>query len=113
MHGAILTDALASRFAVHIQVTTDFDLARRLGVPSKAVDAAIALNRRVDDSGIGWAPQLRELLTFATISRTLGIRAAAGNLAAVAPDDDRADVLTELRRHFGPDITPLRLGPQR
>ena len=113
VHGAILTDALASRFAVHIQVTTDFDLARRLGVPSKAVDAAIALNRRVDDSGIGWAPQLRELLTFATISRTLGLKAAVGNLAAIAPDDDRADVLTELRRHFGPDITPLRLGPQR
>ena len=42
VHGAILTEALASRFAVHIEVTTDMDLARRLGVPAKAIAAAIA-----------------------------------------------------------------------
>ena len=113
VHGAILTDALASRFAVHIHVTTDWDLARRLNVPAKAIQAAIALNQRYDDGAIGWAPQLRELLTFATITKTLGIKAAAANLAAIAPDADRPDVLTELRHHFGPDLTPLRLGPQR
>jgi hypothetical protein len=113
VHGAILTDALASRFAVHIHVTSDWDLARRLHVPGKAIQAAIALNRRYDDGDTGWAPQLRELLTFATITKTLGIKAAAANLAAIAPDADRPDVLTELRHHFGPDLTPLRLGPQR
>ena len=113
VHGAILTDALASRFAVHIHVTSDWDLARRLNVPGKAIQAAIALNQRYDDGAIGWAPQLRELLTFATITKTLGIKAAAANLAAIAPDADRPDVLTELRHHFGADLTPLGLGPQR
>ena len=81
--------------------------------PAKPSHAAIALNQRYDDGAIGWAPQLRELLTFATITKTLGIKAAAANLAAIAPDADRPDVLTELRHHFGPDLTPLRLGPQR
>src|SRR5262249_57081384 len=45
VHGAILTEALASRFKVHIHIPTDWDLARRLGVPQAAVDAAIALNQ--------------------------------------------------------------------
>ena len=40
MHGAVLTEALASRFGVHIEVTTDFALARSLGVPCPAVTAA-------------------------------------------------------------------------
>ena len=41
VHGAILTEALASRFDVHIEVTTDWDLARHLGVPAAAVIAGI------------------------------------------------------------------------
>ncbi len=44
VHGAILTEALASRFGVHIEVTTDWELARHLGVPAAAVNAAVALN---------------------------------------------------------------------
>jgi hypothetical protein len=112
VHGAILTEPLASRFAVHIQVSTDWQLARQLKVPGKAIAAAIALNQRLAAGDIGWAPQLRELLTFTTIAATLGLPAAIANLAAVAPDNDRADVLAELRTQFGPDITPLALGPQ-
>ncbi|MFC0531341.1 AAA family ATPase [Phytohabitans kaempferiae] len=42
VHGAVLTEALASRFSVHIEVTTDFDLAVSLGVPRAAVAAAVA-----------------------------------------------------------------------
>lgn len=44
VHGAVLTEALASRFAVHIDVSTDFDLALDLGVPRPAVAAAEVLN---------------------------------------------------------------------
>jgi hypothetical protein len=55
-HGAILTEALASRFKVHIHVPTDWDLAHRLGVPRPAVDAAIALNQHLATGTISWAP---------------------------------------------------------
>jgi MoxR-like ATPase len=112
VHGAILTDALASRFAVHIHVTTDWDLARQLKVPPTAIAAAIALNQRLERAEIGWAPQLRELLTFKAITETLCLRAAIANLAAIAPDNDRDQILAELRHHFGPDISPLGLGRQ-
>jgi len=113
VHGAILTQALASRFAVHIEVTADMDLARRCGVPAKAIAAATAMNTAMAAGTIGWAPQLRELLAFADITRTLGIPAAVANLAAIAPPDDRDEILTMLRTHFGATVAPLSLGKQR
>jgi len=113
VHGAVLTEALASRFAVHIEVTTDFDLARQLGVPAAAVAAAQVLNTKLRDGEVDWAPQLRELLAFKRVADQLGAAAAAANLAAVAPEADRDTVVAELARAFGTAITPLSLGTQR
>ncbi|WP_371688547.1 AAA family ATPase [Micromonospora sp. KC207] len=114
VHGAILTEALASRFAVHIEVTTDFDLARSLGVPHGAIDAAIALNQRMRKHEIDWAPQLRELLAFKRVAASLGLPAAVANLAAVAPEPDRPAVVEALQRAYrGTTITPLTLGKQK
>ncbi|RKF22869.1 AAA family ATPase [Micromonospora globbae] len=112
VHGAILTEALASRFDVHIEVTTDWDLARHLGVPRPAVEAAITLNADLAAGRIGWAPQLRELLGYTRVSKTLGPAAAVANLVGRAPAEDREHVLAALRTRFGTDITPLTLGKQ-
>jgi nitric oxide reductase NorQ protein len=113
VHGAILTEALASRFDVHIEVTTDWDLAKHLGVPAPAVAAAIDLNDQLAAGRVSWAPQLRELLGFARVRKTLGLAVAVGNLAGRAPEDDRAEVTAVLAKHFGTDIAALRLGKQR
>ncbi|MEV0005658.1 AAA family ATPase [Micromonospora sp. NPDC050980] len=114
VHGAILTEALASRFSVHIEVTTDFQLARSLGVPNGAIDAAIALNARMRKHEIDWAPQLRELLAFKRVAASLGLAAAVANLAAIAPEADRQAVVEALQRAYrGATITPLTLGKQK
>jgi nitric oxide reductase NorQ protein len=113
VHGAVLTEALASRFDVHIEVTTDFDLARHLGVPAPAVAAAVALNADLQAGKVSWAPQLRELLGFARVRKTLGLPAAIANLAGRAPDDDRAEVIAALSTAFGTPVTALTLGQQR
>jgi hypothetical protein len=114
VHGAILTEALASRFAVHIEVTTDFDLARSLGVPNGAIHAAITLNQRLRRHEIDWAPQLRELLAFKRIADSLGLAAAVANLAAVAPEADRHAVVEALQHAYrGAAVTPLTLGKQK
>jgi MoxR-like ATPase len=114
VHGAILTEALASRFSVHIEVTTDFQLARSLGVPNGAIDAAIALNARMRKHEIDWAPQLRELLAFQRVAGSLGLAAAVANLAAIAPEADRHAVVEALQRAYrGATITPLTLGKQK
>ncbi|MEV0133673.1 AAA family ATPase [Dactylosporangium sp. NPDC050688] len=113
VHGAILTEALASRFDVHIEVTTDFDLAKHLGVPAAAITAAQALNADLAAGKVTWAPQLRELLGFTRVRKTLGLPAAIANLAGRAPEDDRTAVSKALSAAFGTTVTALTLGKQR
>lgn len=112
VHGAILTEALASRLAVHIEVTTDFKLARSLGVPGEAVLVARVLNQKLRRGEIDWAPQLRELLAFNRIAIALGINAAFANLAGIAPEDDRDTVIATIKDKARHTASPLSLGEQ-
>ncbi len=112
VHGAVLTDALASRFSVQIQVGTDFDLAHALKIDSQAIRVARNLATRQVKGEIGWAPQLRELIAFGKIADVLGMDAAAANLTGIAPEEDR-DVVTEVvTTVFGRPMVPLALGRQ-
>ena len=110
VHGAVLTDALASRFSVQVRVSSDYDLADQLGVDRKAVRVARNLATRQERGEVGWAPQLRELLAFKKIAAVLGIDAAAANLVGVAPEEDRDTVAAVVRDAFGRTIKPLALG---
>ncbi|MGX7829001.1 AAA family ATPase [Actinokineospora sp. 24-640] len=110
VHGAVLTDALSSRFSVQVQVSSDYDLADQLGVDRKAVRVARNLATRQERGEVGWAPQLRELLAFKKIAAVLGTDAAAGNLVGIAPEEDRATVAAVVRDAFGRTVTPLALG---
>ncbi len=110
VHGAILTDALSSRFSVHIQVSSDYALAEQLGVDKKAVRVARNLATRQEKGEIGWAPQLRELLAFKKLADAWDLDAAAGNLVGIAPEEDRATVAAVVRDVFGKTVTPLALG---
>ncbi|GGL20581.1 hypothetical protein GCM10011588_39260 [Nocardia jinanensis] len=110
VHGAILSDALASRFAFQVQVGSDYDLAGQLGVDSKAVRVARNLASRHGKGEIGWAPQLRELLAFQKIAAATDIPTAAANLIGAAPEDDRPIVADVVRAVFGARLEPLALG---
>ncbi|WP_336214319.1 AAA family ATPase [Nonomuraea sp. LPB2021202275-12-8] len=110
VHGAVLSDALASRFSIQIKVTSDYDLAVQLKVDGRAVRVAKNLATRVEKGEVGWAPQLRELLAFQKIADVLGLDAAAANLVGTAPEDERATVETAVRNVFGKPVTPLALG---
>jgi MoxR-like ATPase len=112
VHGAILTDALSSRFSVQIQVSTDFELAKQLGIDSRATRVARNLAARQERGEIGWSPQLRELIAFQRISEVLGGKAAAANLVGIAPEADRETVADVVRRTFGEALEPLALGAQ-
>ncbi|PPK63373.1 AAA family ATPase [Actinokineospora auranticolor] len=110
VHGAILSDALASRFSAQIKVSTDYDLAAELKIDSRAVKVARNLSTRQAKGEIGWAPQLRELLAYQKIADALGENAAAGNLIGIAPEEDRDTVATVVRAVFGTAVEPLALG---
>ncbi|HEX5293936.1 MAG TPA: AAA family ATPase [Streptosporangiaceae bacterium] len=114
VHGAILTEALASRFSVQVEVTTDYDLARSLGIDPRAIRAARDLAGRKAKGEIGWAPQLRELLAYAKVAGILGEHAAIANLAGIGPEEDRDVVAAALAKAFNRPrgIAPLALGRQ-
>ncbi|MGH3572609.1 MAG: AAA family ATPase [Pseudonocardiaceae bacterium] len=110
VHGAVLTDALSSRFSAQIQVSTDYDLATQLRIDRRAVRVARNLATRQQAGEVGWAPQLRELIAFEKIAAVLGPMAAAGNLVGTAPEQDRTTVAAVVRDAFGAAVTPLALG---
>jgi nitric oxide reductase NorQ protein len=98
VHGAVLTEALSSRFTFQFDVATDYELARSLGIDSRAITAARNLATRQANGETGWAPQLRELLAFAKVSRIFGLDTSLANLAGVAPAEDRDVVAAPWRR---------------
>ncbi|MFB7672669.1 AAA family ATPase [Kitasatospora purpeofusca] len=113
VHGAVLTEALASRFSVQIQVGTDYDLALALRIDARVVRAARNLARQVELGELGWAPQLRELLSYQRTEAVLGTKAALANLVGIAPVEDRDIVAAAVTKAVGvKDIAPLTLGKQ-
>ena len=113
VHGAILTEALSSRFSVQVKVSTDYDLARALKIDPRAINAARDLAARQASGEIGWAPQLRELLAYAKVAGILGENAAIANLAGIAPEEDRDAVAEAVAKAFGrTPVAPLALGRQ-
>ncbi|GAA1966521.1 hypothetical protein GCM10009838_25360 [Catenulispora subtropica] len=112
VHGAVLTEALASRFSTQIHVETDYDLCKKLGIDSRAVTLARNLANLVKKGDLGWAPQLRELLAFQKIAEVLGAEAAFANLIGIAPLEDRDHVAELVARTAGKELTALAVGKQ-
>ena len=118
VHGAVLTEALSSRFTVQVKVGTDYDLARALKIDPRAISAAQDLAARQAKGEIGWSPQLRELIGYQRTAAALGENAAAANLAGIAPEEDQDVVAAALRKAFGrthhpPRPRPPGLNPRR
>jgi nitric oxide reductase NorQ protein len=112
VHGAVLTEALASRFSVQIQVGSDYDLAAALNINSTAVRIARHIATRQHTGEVGWAPQLRELIAFQKIADVLGAEAAFANLVGIAPVEDRDTIAEIVTKATGKPVTALALGRQ-
>ena len=107
--GARLSEAIVSRFLLQFEVTTDYALAKKLGVPAKLVTAAQNLQRKYDSGEVGWAPQLRECIAFRDVAKVLGEDVALRNVIAGAPEIDRPVVQDVLQRTYGKPIEGLAI----
>ncbi|WP_181724027.1 AAA family ATPase, partial [Nocardia gipuzkoensis] len=107
VHGAILSDALSSRFAFQVRVVSDLDLATQLGVERRAVKVARELAARQAKGEVGWAPQLRELLAFRKIAAATDPDTAMANLLGAAPEEDREVVAAVVRTVCGTSVAKL------
>ena len=106
--GAILSEALCSRFLVQFEVESDLSLALKMGVDRAVVRAARNMRKRRKEGTTTWAPEMRELLAYSRVSKTLGRGAAAANLVAVAPEEAREALIEALGNSF-PGVEALRL----
>ncbi|MFF2228637.1 AAA family ATPase [Streptomyces globisporus] len=113
-----LDDALVSRFAVPVEVTTDLDAAKALGVPSKFTRLAENLRTKDaedrKDGGAGvWVPQMRELLLASKVAETAGLMFAASVIVGQCPRPEDAPTVAEVAsKIFGATVKGLALGGQ-
>ena len=107
--GVRLSEALLSRFTVQVEMTTDWDLARKLKVSPRLVAAAQMLAKKQLAREVTWAPQMRELLAFRDISELYGTNFALSNLLAQAPEMDRPMVTDIITRAFAEEHRPARI----
>lgn len=107
--GVRLSEALLSRFHIHMEVGSDYAMARELGVPDPLVTAAENLDTRRKTGEIGWAPQMRELLRAKNQWTKRGDAFAVMNLISGAPEDDREVVAEVLARTTGKRVKGLIL----
>lgn len=107
--GARMSEALTSRFNLQILVTTDYNLARKLGVSAKLVTAAQNLDRKRAAGEVSWSPQLRELLAARDVTELLGEMPALQNMVSGAPEIDRPVVQDVLSRAYAKSLGELKI----
>jgi len=108
--GARMSEALLSRFSLQFEVTTDYTVAKKLGVDQRMITCASNMQKKVDtQSGLGWAPQLRELIAFRDIAEDFGEDIACRNMVMQAPEIDRKVVADLVSRAFHTTVKGLRL----
>lgn len=107
--GVRLSEALLSRFTIQVEMTSDFALAKKLGVPAAAVSAAQNLAKKQAAGEVSWSPQMRELLAFRDLTGIFGAKWAVANLLASAPEIDRSVVVDVFTRVFGEVVLPAKI----
>jgi hypothetical protein len=107
--GVRLSEALLSRFTVQVEMTTDWGLAKKLGVPASAVTVAQNLAKKQLSGETSWSPQFRELLAFRNLATELGTKFAIENIIASSPENDRPVVVEVFSRVFGEECVPAKI----
>lgn len=107
--GVRLSEALLSRFTVQIEMTTDWGLAKKLGVPAPAVTVAQNLAKKQLSGETSWSPQFRELLAFRNLANLFGTKFAIENIIASSPENDRPVVVEVFTRVFGEECVPAKI----
>ncbi len=105
--GAIMSDALLSRFALHFEVSTDWTVAKQLGADATLITLARNLQIKQEAGEVSASPQMRDVLNFIEVEKTLGKTFALRNMLAKAHPEDRA-IYMEMITSLYPDATMLK-----
>jgi len=107
--GALMSDALLSRFFVQAEMKTDWSIATKLGVPPKITQVTRNLNEKCQRGEVTAAPQLRELIVFRNVSAQFGEELALSNYVSQIRPENREVALAAIEAVFGHKPKPLAL----
>lgn len=107
--GVRLSEALLSRFTIHVEVGTDWTLAQKMRVPVRMLTVARNLTQKRQNGEIRWAPQMREALAFRDLALKFGQDFAVANLIASAPASDRAVIERVCNTTFGAAVSAAHI----
>lgn len=105
--GAVISDALLSRFPIQLEVTTDYDMLKNLGVESNIIIVARNLSKKAENNEILRAPQTRELLDYMRIYKLFGQDVALSNFIGSADASDVEIWKSVIESAFGTTVTPI------
>ena len=105
--GANMSDALLSRFPVQIEMTTDWTLAAKLGVPSEIIQVTRNLNLKFRNGEATAAPQLREMLGFKKLEAVFGKDFALKNFVGQIRPENRELAIEAIDAVYGVKVAPL------
>jgi nitric oxide reductase NorQ protein len=99
--GAQMSDALLSRFAIHMEMTTDWGLASKLGIGTKIVQVVRNANEKFVRGELTQAPQLREMIQYRDVAAAFGEQFALRNFVSQVRPENRAIVASLIEAVFG------------
>lgn len=107
--GVRISEALISRFVAQAQMNTDWDVARRLGLPEQLAAALENLDVKRNSGEISGSPQMREALAFIKAEAVFGRDLALANMVASSMENDRPVIADILSRSMGVSVAALSL----
>lgn len=109
--GVRLSEALLSRCGLQLEVGTDYNAMRTLGVNERIVDAAEHLDKLRTLGELSWSPQAREILSFKAIEEKMGLIIAIRSLINKAPAIERDTITSKLKERFGDQPAARKIRP--
>lgn len=107
--GAIMSDALLSRFPLQLEVTTDYKLLVKMGVSSDIIVVATNLAKQAKNGSVLKAPQTRDLLAFKKIESTFGREAALSNFVGSADPSDMDTYASVVSSSYGIKVNSIKI----
>lgn len=99
--GALMSDALLSRFFVHAEMNTDWSVATKLKVGAKITQVTRNLNEKWRNGEVTQAPQLRELIVYRDVAEQFGEDLALSNYLGQVRKENRDVVAAQIEAVFG------------
>lgn len=108
--GAIMSDALLSRFQIHLEIETDWALVPALKIPAKIAQVARNLHHKQGSGEVLAAPQIRELIAFRDVEEVFGTEIALANFVSQSREEDRQIVAEVINSVYGVEIGTFKIG---